>query len=527
MTHIADRLADLLRPEAFPHPATDVRLIETHISWVILAGKFAYKLRKPVKFGFLDFSTVEQRRTDCEAEVRLNQRLCSDLYLAVVEVCELQGRLRFDGEGSPVEPAVQMRRLPEYGMLPVLVARGLADERLMRRIARQLASFHQAADTGPGVDEYGSLPWLRANWDENFAQATTVQPEVRQRVQAYVDHELTRQTELFERRIREHRIRDGHGDLHTGSICSVRRQLYLFDCIEFSARFRCGDVAAEVAFLAMDLEHFGRADLSAAFVDEYIRASGDRELPVLLDFYKCYRAFVRGKVLGFRLAEPDLGAAESARLAVESQAYFDLAHTYASRAPGQLLLVTMGLPATGKTTLARALAGRLALVHLSSDVLRKRKVGLRPTSRRPDGFGRGLYTRSMSRGRYALLLRRAARWLRRGHSVVLDATFGQPAFRVALRQLARRTGAHLVVLVCRTREAVIRERLTRREADPDTTSDARLELWRALHATFVEPRDLPNALNVDTNRPVKQVIEEVMARVRSLPDADALKPHAA
>ena len=179
MTHIADRLADLLRPEAFPHPATEVRLIETHISWVILAGKFAYKLRKPVKFGFLDFSTVEQRRTDCEAEVRLNQRLCSDLYLTVVEVSELEGRLRFDGEGSPVEPAVQMRRLPESGMLSVLVARGLADERLMRRIARQLANFHQAADTGPGVDEYGSLAMLRANWDENFAQATAVQPEVR------------------------------------------------------------------------------------------------------------------------------------------------------------------------------------------------------------------------------------------------------------------------------------------------------------------------------------------------------------
>jgi uncharacterized protein len=270
---------------------------------------------------------------------------------------------------------------------------------------------------------------LRTNWDENFAQATTVQPEVRQRVQAYVDHELTERAELFERRIREHRIRDGHGDLHAGSICSVRRQLYLFDCIAFSSRFRCRDVAAEMAFLAMDLEHFGRADLSAAFVDEYIRASGDRELQVLLDFYKCYRAFVRGKVLGFRLAETDLGAAKSARLAVESQTYFDLAHTYASRAR-QLLLVTMGLPATGKTTLARALAGRLALVHLSSDVLRKQMVGLRPTTHRPDGFGRGLYTRSMSRGTYALLLRRAARWQRRGHSLVLGATFGQPAFRL-------------------------------------------------------------------------------------------------
>jgi aminoglycoside phosphotransferase family enzyme/predicted kinase len=527
MSEIAEKLADLLRPEAFPHSAADPRLVETHISWVILAGNFAYKIRKPVNFGFLDFSTLEERRADCETEVRLNRRLCPDLYLGVVNICERDGRLWWDGVGRAIEPAVRMRRLPEPGMLPALVARRVADERLMHRIAGQLASFHAAADTGPGIDDFASLAQLRANWSEIFAQAGTVGPEIRQRIQAYVEHELTTGADVFVRRVRDGCIREGHGDLHAGSVCAVRRRLYLFDCIEFNKRFRCADVAADVAFLAMDLEHLGRADLSATFVDEYVRASGDRELPAVLDFYKCYRAFVRGKVLGFRLLQQDLYADELEHIAQDSRAYFDLAYTYASRTSRPLLLVTMGLPATGKTTLAQAVAGRLGLVHLSSDVVRKQIVGVAPGSHGLDAFGCGLYRRTMTRGTYARLLRKAAHWLRRGRSVVLDGTFGQPTYRVALRQLARRTGAHLLVVVCRADEAIIRQRLSRRYAEPDRTSDARLELWPALRAAFVEPCELPMLLNVDTSRSVDQGVQEVLAAARSVQEAGSFRPQAA
>ena len=258
------------------------------------------------------------------------------------------------------------------------------------------------------------------------------------------------------------RIRDGHGDLHAGSVCVAHRRLYLFDCIEFNDRFRCADVAAEVAFLAMDLDHLGRADLGHAFVDAYVRRSGDRELLALLDFYKCYRAFVRGKVLGFQLDEPARAAGELERVADEARAYFDLAYAYTRHQAEPTLLVTMGLPASGKTTLAHALAGRLGLVHLSSDVVRKQLAGMRPTEHRLDGFERGLYGRSMSRRTYAMLRRQAARWLRRGRSLVLDATYSQPAERAAVRQLARRTGARLVVLVCRADESVLQARLAAR-----------------------------------------------------------------
>jgi uncharacterized protein len=513
---LAERLSDLLRPEAFSHTARNIRLIETHISWVILAGDFAYKLRKPVNFGFLDFSTLEQRRADCQAEVELNRRLCPDLYLGVTDVVERDGRLAIGGPGAPVEPVVRMRRLPEAGMLPVLLERGDADDRLMQRLARGLADFHASAATGSGVDEHGSIAAIRANWDENFAQTSALPTEKCEAIRAYVDRFLATNADLLERRVVTGRIRDGHGDLHAGSVCTARRRLYLFDCIEFNTRFRCADVAAEVAFLAMDLEHLGRADLAAVFVDAYVRYSRDAELLNVLNFYKCYRAFVRGKVLAFRLNEPNLDSAASTRIANEAHAYFELAYTYTARLMPPLLIVTMGLPASGKTTLAHGLAGRLGLVHLSSDAARKHLAGLRPTAHRVEPFERGMYGRSMTRRTYATLRHQAARWLRRGQSVVLDATFGQQVERAAVRQLARRSGAQLYVIACRADEAVLEARLAARAGDMLSTSDARLEIWPALRASFVEPTEQHVAFNADTTQPIEGLIDQIVSQIRAL-----------
>jgi predicted kinase len=292
------------------------------------------------------------------------------------------------------------------------------------------------------------------------------------------------------------------------ALCIMRRRLYLFDCIEFNARFRCADVAAEVAFLSMDLDHLGRADLSVEFVNAYVRRSPDRQLLSLLDFYKCYRAFVRGKVLGFRLHQANLPPVEAEDIKRHAQAYFELAYTYASRPVQPILLIVMGLPASGKSTLARAVASRCGLIPLSSDVVRKHLAGVRPTDHRMEPFGRSLYGRSMTR-------RKASRYLRNGQSVVLDSTFGQPAERATLRHLARRAGAQLVVVVCRADESVIKARLAARTSDANTTSDARLELWPALKAAFVEPIDIPDALNVDTTRPLATTVELVMSALRS------------
>ncbi|MBI3967960.1 MAG: AAA family ATPase [Chloroflexi bacterium] len=510
----------MLRPETYPHPADRLRLLETHISWIALAGEYAYKFKKPVDFGFLDFSTFERRANDCAAEVRLNRRLCPDVYLGVVDLVERGGSFHIGGPGRRVEPAVCMRRLPDEGMLPALLARDAVQPSLLQQIAGRLARFHTRAPTGPGVDELGGLASVQLKWAENFEQMApfidrTISTASQVAIDAYVRRFLATHATLFDRRVAAGRIRDGHGDLHAASICVEGRRLHLFDCLEFSERYRCSDVAAEVAFLAMDLDHFGRADLSAAFVDTYVRHSSDDELRQLLDFYKCYRAYVRGKVLSLRLDELDRDPAHASTFVDEARSYFELAHSYTAEPRHPTLFVTVGLPASGKTSLACALAGRLALVRLSSDVVRKELVGMKSTERRLDAFQQGLYSPQMSRRTYAALRRRARRWLRRDHSVVLDATFGQPRERAAVRRLAAALGVGCVVLYCRADDTTIRARLASRATDVDTPSDARLELWPALRAAFVEPSEIPDLIEVDLTKPLAEAVEGALERIRT------------
>lgn len=508
----------LLRARAYPHQAGDLKLCETHLSWVVLAGSYAYKIKKPVNLGFADFSTIERRRAACTEEVRLNQRLCPDVYLGTVEIVEREGAYFVGGPGRPVEPAVWMRRLPEAGMLPRLLERGGVDAALLVRVAGAVARFHASAPTGPGVDEWGEPEAIAANWAENFAQtarlpAAVLPPARRAALEDYVRRFLTEEQPLLAWRVADGYIRDGHGDLHAANICVEGRRLRFFDCLEFSPRHRCADVASEVAFLAMDLEHAGRADLGETFVDAYVRASGDEGLRELLAFYKCYRAYVRGKVLGLRLGEPGLPAAEAMQLTAQARAYFELAWACAGGLGGPTLVVTLGLPASGKTTLARALAGRLGLVHLSSDVLRKELAGLGARQRGSDAFGRGLYDPAMTRRTYAALRRRAARWLRRGRSVALDATYGRPAERATVRRLAARVGAPLVVIHCQASEATLLARLAARAATGGDASDARPALWPALRAAFTPPDGEPGTVAVDTDRPPAEVVDAALAAI--------------
>jgi predicted kinase len=400
-------------------------------------------------------------------------------------------------------------------MLPNLLGAGDVDTRLARRIARALARFHASAATGPGVDEHGNLRTVTGNWRENFVQmepfvGRTVTSAINDHIRTYVQQFLGQHEALFERRLATGRIRDGHGDLHAASICVEDGNIRLFDSLQFASRFRCGDVAAEVAFLAMDFEHHGRADMAWAFVDEYVSASGDEELLSLLEFYCCYRAYVRGKVRSLRLMQTD-----EPRIVSDARAYFDLAWAHAGGLKQPYLLVAMGLPASGKTTLATGLAQRLGIVHVSSDVVRKSMAGVRPTEYRGAAFGEGMYEPATTQRTYAALRRHAARWLRRGRSVVLDATFGSPGERALVRKLAQRLDVPIRIVLCRADDATLKARLAGRATERGVVSDARLELWPELRAAFADPQGDEDVLNVDATGSAEQTLEQALAALRN------------
>lgn len=483
----------LLEPGSYPanERPTTVELVETHVSWLFLTGRFAYKVKKPVDYGFLDFTTLERRRFYCEEEVRLNRRLSPDVYLGVVPIGLHDGQFRVGASGAVSEYAVKMRQLPRDAWLSTLLDRGDASPALMRRIAQRVAAFHAAAETNDHIRDVGGLAGVRVNTAENFAQTReyvgiTLSPGVRDQVQAYTEAFIAARADVFAQREAEGRIRDCHGDLHADQIC-VEDGLAFIDCIEFAERFRFGDVAADIAFPAMDVEYHGQPDLARELVQAYVEASGDRGVREVLDFYRCYRAFTRGKVRSFRLRQPGLGADERAAITEQAKRYFDLAARYA--APhGPLLLVVMGLMGTGKTTLAQALAPRLDAELMSSDVVRKTLVGLRPDDPQHTAWGEGIYSADFHQRTYDELHRRAGDRLRAGGRVILDASYRNAKWRQAARDTARQANAPFLLLELVCPESVVRERLTHRVGGP---SDGRAALLDAQRAQYDPVRDIP------------------------------------
>jgi aminoglycoside phosphotransferase family enzyme len=328
----------LLNPKIYPHLADRVKLVETYISWVFLAGDYAYKVKKPVDYGYLDFTTLEKRLYFCQREVELNRRLCLDIYLGVIPIMRVGDKYFLDGIGEPflkgevVEYAVKMYRLPQNRMLDALLAKSEVTPEMMAAVAKRLAEFHKSAETSMEISSYGHPNDIKRNALENFEQTErfigrTITKNQFQHIRIYTMSFIAKNRNLFYKRVNDGKIRDCHGDVHTQHICFFDG-IQIFDCIEFSDRFRYGDVASEVAFLAMDLDGFGRRDLSKIFVDAYVGASGDTWLRELLDFYKCYRAYVRGKVRSFRLDDPHIPPDEEGEALEGARGYFELAESY-------------------------------------------------------------------------------------------------------------------------------------------------------------------------------------------------------
>jgi len=321
-----------MKPEAYDEETSQIELMQTHISFVFLTNDFVYKMKKAIDLGFLDFTTLEKRRFFCEKEMELNRRLCGDMYLEVVPI-NRSNVIKIKGKGETVEFAVKMKKMPQERMMNKLLEENKVNSKLVSRIAKIIANFHSKAETSRRISEFGSLGIIETNWKENFEQTKEFVGEtisvkdfklIRERIGAF----MKRNVAFFGKRVTEGRVRDCHGDIHSGNIF-VTDRIYIFDAIEFNERFRYSDVASDIAFLAMDLDFKERTDLSDFFVRRYVEYSGDQESMKLLPFYECYRAYVRGKVTSFKLKDPSVGSEEKRAAAKEAKAYFKLATTYA------------------------------------------------------------------------------------------------------------------------------------------------------------------------------------------------------
>lgn len=469
----------LCRASAFDHPTGDFTLRETHISWVILCGDYAYKLKKPVNFGFLDFSSLERRKHFCAEELRLNRRFSPELYLAVVPVTASRDGPVMGGDGEILDYAVKMRRFDESQLLDNIAARGELDRPLVRAVARELAERQRDAPVchpRPGSDEPGSPAVLHAAMTQNFRQVREYQlgPEQQKQLTAVERWSLARYEELapmLEQRAASGLVIDGHGDAHLGNIALIDGVVRLFDCIEFNAALRVMDSIGEIAFLSMDLEARGHSGESHWVLADYLEYRGDYAGLPLLQLYRCYFAMVRAKVALLR--EPaGTGSIQSSGAYDEFCRYLCLAHDYCQ--PTALFLaITHGVSGTGKSTVADRLVAAGGAVRLRSDVERKRLFGLAPEQRSDPADQERLYSAAMSRRTFERLEELALLTLEAGFAVIVDATFLHRRTRDDFRRLAKRLELPFVIIDCSgTPAGQLRHRLELRQREAEDASEA-------------------------------------------------------
>lgn len=489
MAATGELLAALSRPEAFPTPTPEVEVRQTHISMVFLGGEVAYKLKKPVNLGFLDYSTPELRRHFCEEEVRLNRRLAPSVYLGVVPVTRApDGSLGFEGPGEVVEAAVKMRRLPDEATFKARLEAGTLVPEDLARLARHLAGFY--AGSAPAPEGHGDFDEVAANCRENFAQLVgyqgdIVSPAVFRRLRERTEALLQELEPLLRARAARGVPRDTHGDLRLEHVYVEGGELLVVDCIEFNERFRYADPVADVAFLAMELEHYGRPDLGRAFTEAYLEAGDDAEGRQLLDFYLAYRHVVRAKVRSFESGAAEIPEQQRRRDRESATAHFHRALFHlAAPAVRPCLVLCAGLPGSGKSTLARRLAAA-GFVRVSTDHVRKSLAGL-PTNRHPTPEQKGrIYNEDYNQRTYAEVERRVREALLQGERVVMDATFTRCSRRREGLELGRCLGVPVLYLLAQVPEAVLAERIADRT---DAESDADWKVYCLLRDAW-EPED--------------------------------------
>ena len=475
-----------MNPRLYDHPVESFRVIETHISWVLLTGPYAYKIKKPVDLGFLDFSTLDRRRFYCEEELRLNRRLASPLYLSVVPITGSREAPRLDhtgGGGAAIDYAVKMRQFPQEAQLDRLVEAGLLDAARLDELATGLAGFHQRAAQAPPDSPFGTPERIAKPMRENFDQIRSSLDDPQFLDRADLSDQQRRLLDWSEADHAAHRdaflhrkaggfVRECHGDLHLANMVLWEGRVLIFDCLEFDEYLRWIDVMSDLAFVTMDLEQRGHADWAARLLNGYLEESGDYAGLSVLRSYQVYRAMVRAKVAVLRRKQSD-DEAERNRLRALYGAYVDLAERF-TRPASPSLVITHGCSGSGKTVLSGAVAQARGAIRVRSDIERKRLFGVAPSARSGSPLDEGLYTAEAGVRTYQRLADLATVILDAGRSVIVDGAFLQRGQRDRLRAVAVRRGTPFVIIDAKAPEALMRERISRREREGVDASEAGL-----------------------------------------------------
>ncbi len=522
---LRERIHFLQQPQSYPEKPDSVQIVQTHISVVALAGNYAYKLKKPVNFDFLDFSSLDQRRYYCQKEIELNSRLCPDIYLGILPIYQGKKGLYFgtdflnasdsplESDKDPVEFAIKMKRLPDHQFLSHKITHGSLESSDLRRTAQKLARFYRQQKKSTHSKQTEHLETIQQNIDENFRQTepfvdSLVNPIAHEIIHYFTDRFIQRHAKLFKQRIEERAIVDGHGDLHLDHIHVNPKRVCIYDCIEFNERFRFQDIANDLAFLAMDLDRYEQFELSQQFIGWMTRELEDRSLYRLIDFYKCYRAVVRAKVEAMKSTEDEVSEHDQSQSRDMARRYFHLALRYAVIGSQPIALIVMGRIGTGKSTLSRALAEELDLHRFNSDRIRKELAGLPVREASPKSIHDYLYSQEMSDRTYTALMERSINRLKEGHSVILDATFSRKAKREELIQYLRNISVPYYFIEMQSADRRIKKRLRKRDQYDNIISDARLENFEPLNKIYQSPDEIDDEhhLSMNTEQSVAESI---------------------
>jgi uncharacterized protein len=512
-------IEQMLQPDFYPHPVQEpIQLLQTHISYVFLTGEYAYKIKKAIAFGFLDFTSLEKRQYFCHEELRLNRRLSPDLYLGVLPIIECAGQYRFgldDPTQTVVEYALQMREFAQEMLLSQLFAEGKLTPNIVEPLALQVASFHASAVSSPEVTAFGSVASVQQVDANNHAISTpfigiTQTQQQFDETCAFTTHFFERHTDWFAQRQSEGNIREGHGDLHLNNVCIYQDNIQIFDCIEFNQDFRNIDVIYDAAFLVMDLEFRGRVDLANLFLNTYLEQTGDYWGATLLPLYLSMRAYIRGNVNSLALNDPTISATDKSEFLQRAQAYYRQAWDYTHRSPSRLILMS-GLSGSGKSTVARQLAQKLNAIHIRSDAVRKHLAEI-PLHQRGDRSGKidsGIYTPEMTHKTYGALLDLGLLLAQQGWSVILDAKYDRTALRQPILEAARAAQIPITIVECTAPVAVLRDRLNHRTNDiADATADLLESQLRG--AEPLTDAEQAMAVALQTDRPLEPQIDRIL-----------------